>query len=534
MSAAIASRAGGPGASSAAGGAIVEKLAQLQNLIKRDPPSYSDEFKLQHRAFAAELAIFQLNPRSNSEAFKALVVFLAHVAPCYKKELAGFPAQLFALLAERADALAGDVRRTLVTSLILLRNRGLLEALPLFRALFPLLRVKDKFLRDLVCQHVIADVRAMSQKGHKDDKSVKGLQGLMYGLVADEHTVTAKRVLDVLVELHRRRVWTDARTINVIAGALTSERTKLLVTALKFFLGPGGSGSSGSGGGGGDDDSGGSDDDEDSGGEDGAGGNTPHSLSNVNAKDLRSARLMHTHSKSTRKRETQIKRRVNALKKAKVKDDGGGPVFPAIQVRGGADYSRRWPRRTASMPRLILPPPRPPSPPPPSPPRALQLLHDPQGIAERVFASLRGGKQRFEVRLLQMNLVSRLVGTHRLLLLPFYSYCQKYLAAHQAHVTQVLVCLIQACHALVPPDEVMPVVAGIANAFISDRSSPESIQVGLNALRNVLANVPTVLEEPAMVDLMGDLLAYRCVRCGGVAVECERMVGRARKRAVEA
>ena len=43
----------------------------------------------------------------------------------------------------------------------------------------------------------------------------------------------------------------------------------------------------------------------------------------------------------------------------------------------------------------------------------------------------------------QMNLLTRLVGTHRLLLLPLYSYLQRYLSAHQAHVTQVLAFLIQ-------------------------------------------------------------------------------------------
>ena len=48
-----------------------------------------------------------------------------------------------------------------------------------------------------------------------------------------------------------------------------------------------------------------------------------------------------------------------------------------------------------------------------------------------------------QVRLMQMNLVSRLIGTHKLLLLPFYSFVQRYLGAHTAHVTQVLAYLIQ-------------------------------------------------------------------------------------------
>lgn len=327
MAAAIAARASRADVGGVAGGAIVDKLAQLQNLVKREPDTYIDEFRLQQRAFAAELAIFQLNPRSNSETFKALVMFLAHVASSYKKDMEAFPAQLMGLLSERAESLTGDVRRTLVTALILLRNRGMLDALPLFRALFPLFRVKDKALRDLVTQHVIADVRAMNMKGHRDDGANKGLQNLMFTLVADEHAGTAKRVLDILIELHRRRVWTDARTVNVIGQALVSDRAKLLVTALKFFLGPGSGDASANAAGDGDgSDGGGSDDESDD--EDEKGG-----LSGVNSKDLKNARHMHAHAKSTRKRERQISRRVNALKKAKLKENNSGPTFPAIQVR---------------------------------------------------------------------------------------------------------------------------------------------------------------------------------------------------------
>ena len=66
-----------------------------------------------------------------------------------------------------------------------------------------------------------------------------------------------------------------------------------------------------------------------------------------------------------------------------------------------------------------------------------------------------------------MNLVSRLIGCHRLLLLPFYSFLQRYLASHQRAVTQILAYLIQACHELVPPDELMPVVrAEIGRAHV--------------------------------------------------------------------
>ena len=115
-----------------------------------------------------------------------------------------------------------------------------------------------------------------------------------------------------------------------------------------------------------------------------------------------------------------------------------------------------------------------------------------------------------------MNFVSRLIGQHRLLVLPFYSFVQKYLSAHQASVTQVLAYLVQACHDLVPPDEVYPVIRTIANNFVTDRCSPEVIQVGLNAIREAIAHCPVVLEEDGMRDLLDDFLMYRKFKNKGV------------------
>lgn len=59
-----------------------------------------------------------------------------------------------------------------------------------------------------------------------------------------------------------------------------------------------------------------------------------------------------------------------------------------------------------------------------------------------------------KVKLLMMNFISRVVGAHRLLLLPFYSHLQRYVASQQREVTHILAYLVQACHDLVPPDEV--------------------------------------------------------------------------------
>jgi protein SDA1 len=53
---------------------------------------------------------------------------------------------------------------------------------------------------------------------------------------------------------------------------------------------------------------------------------------------------------------------------------------------------------------------------------ALHLIHDPQGFAEKIFRRLEGLNEKFEVKLMLLELVSRLIGTHQLILLNYYPY----------------------------------------------------------------------------------------------------------------
>jgi len=51
--------------------------------------------------------------------------------------------------------------------------------------------------------------------------------------------------------------------------------------------------------------------------------------------------------------------------------------------------------------------------------------------------------QSFDTRMLMMNVISRFVGAHKLFLLNFYPYLQKYMQPHQKNVTHILVYLAQ-------------------------------------------------------------------------------------------
>ncbi|XP_054724201.1 protein SDA1 homolog [Uloborus diversus] len=136
---------------------------------------------------------------------------------------------------------------------------------------------------------------------------------------------------------------------------------------------------------------------------------------------------------------------------------------------------------------------------------AVHLLNDPQGIAEKLLKKLETMNERYEIKMLVMDLISRLVGVHQLILLNFYPLLLRYLKPHQRDVTKILLFAAQAAHEYVPPDVMEPVMRSIANNFITERNSPEVMTVGLNAMREICARCPLAIEQ----DLLQDLVQYK-------------------------
>ena len=54
-------------------------LPQLQNLIKRDPVSYKEEFLQQWNHYSSIRQIFQINPADQASHFRELVTFISQV-----------------------------------------------------------------------------------------------------------------------------------------------------------------------------------------------------------------------------------------------------------------------------------------------------------------------------------------------------------------------------------------------------------------------------------------------------------------------
>mmetsp|Transcript_31022 Transcript_31022/g.52245 ORF Transcript_31022/g.52245 Transcript_31022/m.52245 type:complete len:750 (+) Transcript_31022:164-2413(+) len=439
--------------------AVAAELTRLQDLIKRDNESYRDEFILQYKHFTSELELFRLNPRTKSKEFAEYANFISQVSAFYLEESKDFPALLIQLLDESAEQILPDIRISLVKAVVLLRSRNFVSLPSIVPLFFKFFHIHDRELRKLVYNQVVNDIKR-SNRPRRNPKLNKTLQNFMEEMLQESATITAKKALDMCIELHRKRVWDDARTVNIIANGCFSKDTKTLVAALQFFLST-------------------KPIDED----DTLDGEEPEE--DTSSKDYmkKQSKLYKTlssgHAKKTKKRQKVMERVLATINREKKRDDKLRPNFPAID-----------------------------------------LLNDPQAFAEKVFGCLKRSTERFEIRIMMMNLISRMIVTHQLQLDNFYPWMQRYLQPHQKEVTHIMAIIAQACHELINPEAVAPVVRTIADNFISDRCSNEMMTIGLSTIREICIRSPFVIEDT----LLQDLTQYKTWKDKGVAMAARSLI----------
>ncbi|XP_071452488.1 protein SDA1 homolog [Hetaerina americana] len=428
---------------------LPSNLPQLQNLVKRDPQSYKDEFVQQHRHFQSTLEVFRLKPDQYNKNLDDLVMFLAQVSHCYPVLLESYPQQLMDILQSHHTVLDSNMRMSFCRALILLRNKGLLTPTSLLSLFFSLLRCQDKGLRRFLKNHIVSDIFNTNVK-HKDARLNAALQNFMFGMLKDSNAKAAKMSVDIMIELYKKNTWNDAKSVNVIATALFSKVTKVMVAALKFFVGTDPTEKNS--------DESDSDDEE------------------VSAREIIKSNKV---NKKSRKRGKQLKKAKQVLGSKKKKN--AAPSF---------NFS------------------------------ALHLIHDPQGIAEKLFQRLEKTNERFEVKLMTLDVISRLIGLHQLFLFNYYPYIQRFMQPHQREVTRILQFAAQSAHELVPPDIIEPVLKTLVNNFVTERNSSDVIAVGLNAMREICIRCP--LSMPAY--LLQDLVLYRNYRERSVAMAARSLI----------
>lgn len=205
---------------------LPDNIPQLQNLIKRDPASYHEEFIQQLQHFQNTLEVFELSPEQPNKTLDELIMFLAQVAQCYPKELATYPQTLINILEKHNTVLDNETRLQICRGLILLRNKNLLAPTDLLELFFKLLRSQDKNLRTFLETHIVTDIKNINSK-HKNAKVNATLQNFMFTMLKDSNSKAAKMSVDIMIELYKKNVWNDAKTVNVIATGCFSKVTKV-------------------------------------------------------------------------------------------------------------------------------------------------------------------------------------------------------------------------------------------------------------------------------------------------------------------
>lgn len=251
-----------------------------------------------------------------------------------------------------------------------------------------------------------------------------------------------------MIDLYKKQIWNDAKTVNIISHGCFSKLTKVLKTSLLFFSSK----------------------------------NEEKEESESEDEDKPTAaqiQLSLRVGKKTKSRKKKSERAIRALKKEKKSKKVESYHFSA-----------------------------------------LNLLYDPQDFSEKLLKQVEISNESFEIKLMIIDLIARLIGIHNLFLTNFYTFLIRFLTPHQREVAKMLWFAAISSHELVPPESVEQMLRTIANNFITERNSSEVIAVGINAVREICARCPLAMSE----DLLGDLAQYKIYKEKAVSTAAKSLI----------
>ncbi|TNY18052.1 SDA1-domain-containing protein [Rhodotorula diobovata] len=504
------------------GALITNSLPALQNLIKRSPDSYAEEFAVQWARFGSLVKIVQLGlggAKGDEEQLKEVTGFVCQVAHLYPTLTASLPSILSGLLLASAPAtstsaastaagptgvgsaisgggvqLSPETRKTMMQGLVLLRRREVISGVDLLKTLFPLLSITTSpNLRTVILKTIIGDIKNANTKTRavKLNSMVQGLLMVMIerGIAAEQERVgtgvkasrrgastskdgkvvgarEAMWAVKIASELWRKNVWRgDKMTVKVVARACFHPDTKVQSAAMHFFL------------------------------------VTPDSVTDLDSDDEEDEG---PDIQAVKHRQEINKKRKSTDRKAK------------REIRA-ANAKRRQKEQASKDPQSNF--------------SALQQLDDAYSFGERLYEQLVKYDKAYtlEHKVLMMQLLGRVCGTFKLTIPAFYSYVLRYLTHHQLQITQILVALAQSVHDQIPAgghdetddvaqqeqdDPLYPVLRKLANEFVHSGVAAEVNAAGLNAITEICRRQPLAMSP----DLLQDLVEYRKSKDKGVMV----------------
>lgn len=425
-------------------------LFELQGQVKKDPELFRDKVKDLISEFSLLFAQFPESPSGPNSRLSEIISFLSQVCPYFLSDLKHFPSQLLNILNNYYSALDPEFRKSVFAALCLLRNREQIPAMSILPICFKLFRCQDKVLRLQAFNFLIKDIKKINK--HTQNYAInKQLQGFIYEMIEDSNVTAAKKSVHVLMTLYKKRVWTDARTVNVIANSCLLKEAKLVKIGCTFLL-------------------------------------------KADENEL--------YSDSSSEEEEEPEKVIIGARKTKGKihrKDREANQFKKKQ--------RRKERKTQSKEPSFL---------------TIDQLNDPQGFVEKIMFNLKKvfSKGKHELQCIMLQVVARIVGRHKLMLMELYPFLQKFITPKSKKVTQMLIICAEATHELVPPNEIQPVIKKVLDNFLSEHCSEEYIVLGLNCMKEICKRQARVMTK----ELLEHINTFKNYKNKSVVSACSSLI----------
>jgi protein SDA1 len=224
------------------------------NFLLTPARSYKSDFERQYEQYQTLYQIFKqsgsTNP-SNLISLRDQIDLISHVCDNYPELTRQFQDDLIELLTQQHFNSDPELREKVISSLVLLRNRGVIDSVKyeqdvhpgyanskrLLNAFFPLLiSTPSKSLRAFLFQKILADIRSANAKttNHKLNRT---LQHTLFNLVmADPTSPKGLWAVKITRELWKRQVWKEAKAVEIMKEAALAENDKVVIGGVRFFL----------------------------------------------------------------------------------------------------------------------------------------------------------------------------------------------------------------------------------------------------------------------------------------------------------
>ena len=425
-------------------------LFELQGHVKKDPELFRDKVKDLISEFSLLFAQFPESPSGPNLRLSEIISFLSQVCPYFLSELKHFPSQLLNILNNYYSALEPEFRKSVFAALCLLRNREQIPAMSILPICFKLFRCQDKVLRLQAFNFLIKDIKKINK--HTQNYAInKQLQGFIYEMIEDSNVTAAKKSIHVLMTLYKKRIWTDARTVNVIANSCLLKEGKLVKIGCTFLL-------------------------------------------KADENEL--------YSDSSSEEEEEPEKVIIGARKTKGKIHRKDREATQFKKK-----LRRKERKTQSKEPSFL---------------TIDQLNDPQGFVEKIMFNLKKvfSKGKHELQCIMLQVVARIVGRHKLMLMELYSFLQKFITPKSRKVTQMLIICAEATHELVPPNEIQPVIKKILDNFLSEHCSEEFIVLGINCMKEICKRQARVMTK----ELLEHISTFKNYKNKSVVSACSSLI----------